>query len=84
MTTVHSIQVVDDERVVMVGHDTPLDWIVTPDEVIETHTGYPTPGGVDWGAVQPDQLDGIPFLKDVRSGRGGQGNEGQEIIERTA
>ena len=89
VTTVHSIQVVDDERVAMVGHDTPLDWIITPDEVIETRTRYPTPGGVDWDAVQPDQLDGIPFLKGIRSKREGQviegqGIEGQSIVERTA
>lgn len=69
VTTVHSIQVVDDERVVMVDHDTPLDWIITPDEAIETRTRYPTPGGVEWDAVQPDQFDGIPFLKEMRSQR---------------
>ena len=51
----------------MVGHDTPLDWIVTPDEVIETRTSYPRPGGVDWSSVQPDQLAGIPFLGALRA-----------------
>lgn len=67
VTTVHGSQVVDDGRVAMVAHDTPLDWIITPDEVIETRTGYPRPGGVDWPSVQPDQLAGIPFLGDLRA-----------------
>ena len=67
VTTVHGSQVVGDERVAMVGHDTPLDWIITPDAVIETHTAYSRPGGVDWPSVQPDQLEGIPFLSDLRS-----------------
>ena len=67
VTTVHDSQIVDDERVAMVGHDTPLDWIITPDEAIETRTTYRRPGGVDWRSVQPDQLEGIPFLNDLRA-----------------
>ncbi len=67
VTTVHGSQVVGDDRVTMVGHDTPLDWIITPDEVIETRTAHPRPGGVDWPSVQPDQLEAIPFLGDLRA-----------------
>ena len=50
----------------MQRHDSPLDWIVTPDEVIETKTPYPQPGGIDWDAVQPDQYDSIPALRTLR------------------
>ena len=67
ITTVHPLQVVDDERVLMVAHDSPLDWIITPDEVIETRTQYPQPTGVNWDAVQPDQFRDIPFLVELRS-----------------
>ena len=67
VTTVHSTQVVDNERVVMVNHDTPLDWVITPDEAIETQTEYPDPQGIDWEAVQPDQYDNIPFLRALRA-----------------
>jgi 5-formyltetrahydrofolate cyclo-ligase len=66
VTTVHSLQVVDDERVIMVAHDTPLDWVITPDEAIETHTRYSDPQGIDWESVQPDQYDNIPFLRALR------------------
>jgi hypothetical protein len=32
-------------------HDWPLDWIVTRDRVIETHTQFPRPTGLDWAAL---------------------------------
>jgi 5-formyltetrahydrofolate cyclo-ligase len=66
VTTVHPIQVVDDDRVPMQRHDSALDWIITPDEVIETHTPYPQPAGIDWDAVQPDQYEAIPALRMLR------------------
>jgi 5-formyltetrahydrofolate cyclo-ligase len=66
VTTVHAIQIVDDERVPMAAHDSALDWIITPDEVIETHTPYPQPRGVDWDVVRPDQYRDIPFLVQLR------------------
>ncbi len=66
VTTVHALQVVNDERIVMVAHDSALHWIITPDEVIETRTPYPQPRGVDWDAVQPDQYQNIPFLISLR------------------
>ncbi len=66
VTTVHPIQIVDDERIVMVAHDSALNWIITPDEVIETKTRYAQPDGVYWEAVQPDQFQNIPFLEDLK------------------
>jgi 5-formyltetrahydrofolate cyclo-ligase len=66
LTTVHGLQVVDDRRVLMIAHDSPLDWIITPDEVIETRTTYPQPHGVDWESVQADQYRDIPFLVELR------------------
>ncbi len=66
VTTVHDLQVVADDRIVMLGHDQPLDWIATPTELIETRTAYPDPTGVAWDHVQADQFAGIPFLADLR------------------
>ena len=65
-TTVHSSQLVPDERVVMVAHDNPLDFIATELELVETRTAYPRPTGVAWDAVQPDQYRDIPFLEELR------------------
>jgi len=70
-TTVHALQVVEDARLPMQRHDSALDWIITPDAVIETHTPYPQPSGIDWDAVQPDQYAAIPALKALRATRGG-------------
>lgn len=65
-TTVHSSQVVDDARVVMVAHDSALHWIATEAGLIETRTEFPQPTGVDWDKVQPDQYRDIPFLETLR------------------
>jgi 5-formyltetrahydrofolate cyclo-ligase len=67
VTTVHSLQVKEDERVIMVAHDTPLDWIITPDEVIETQTILAQPEGVNWDTIQSDQYENIPFLLTLKS-----------------
>ena len=65
-TTVHSTQVVPDADVVMESHDTPLDYIATPDSLIETKTTIPRPGKLDWNAVREVQYRDIPFLRDLR------------------
>ncbi|TBW37363.1 5-formyltetrahydrofolate cyclo-ligase [Siculibacillus lacustris] len=65
-TTVHDLQIVHDSRLTMLGHDQPLDFVATPSELIVTETAYPTPTGVAWEAVQPDQYAGIPFLTALR------------------
>ncbi|WP_018633734.1 5-formyltetrahydrofolate cyclo-ligase [Neomegalonema perideroedes] len=67
VTTVHSSQVVDNPRIVMLPHDSALNWIFTELEAIETHSPYPQPKGVSWDAVQPDQLEDIPFLKRLKA-----------------
>ncbi|MFL5805294.1 MAG: 5-formyltetrahydrofolate cyclo-ligase [Roseiflexaceae bacterium] len=66
VTTVHPLQIVDGPRLPMLPHDSALDWIVTPDEAIETRTPYPQPAGLDWDAVLPDQIDAIPVLRHLR------------------
>jgi 5-formyltetrahydrofolate cyclo-ligase len=66
VTTVHPLQIVGNDRVIMVEHDSALHWIITPDEVIETRTPYPQPTGVNWEEVQADQYENIPFLKELK------------------
>ncbi len=67
VTTVHPLQIVDGPQLPMLPHDSALDWIVTPDEVIETRTPYPQPTGLDWDAVLPDQIEAIPVLRQLRN-----------------
>lgn len=65
-TTVHSSQVVDDARLPMMSHDSPLDFIATEAELVVTGTNLDQPRGVDWERVQPDQYRNIPFLAALR------------------
>lgn len=66
-TTVHSLQLVPDEAMVMQEHDSPLDFVATESELIVTGNTTPRPKGVSWDHVQPDQYENIPFLKELRS-----------------
>jgi 5-formyltetrahydrofolate cyclo-ligase len=66
-TTVHSSQVVADDRLPMLAHDSALDWIATEGELIETKAAFAKPEGVYWDAVQPDQVRNIPFLAELRA-----------------
>lgn len=64
VTTVHPAQIVPAIRVER--HDLSLDYIVTPDEVIETRTPYPKPQGIDWSLVSDDDLKAMPVLARLR------------------
>jgi len=65
-TTVHSLQLVPDELVVIESHDSPLDFIATEAELIETRNTMPRPAGVSWEKVRQDQFETIPFLASLR------------------
>jgi 5-formyltetrahydrofolate cyclo-ligase len=66
VTTVHPLQIVEEERLPMQAHDWALNWIVTPEEVIETNTTYSRPAGVDWDSIRPEQFKKIPILRKLR------------------
>ena len=66
VTTVHSLQVVENSRLPMQAHDWALNWIVTADEIIETNTTYPRPIGLNWDSIRPEQLEQIPILRKLR------------------
>jgi 5-formyltetrahydrofolate cyclo-ligase len=79
VTTVHDLQVIKEELPVL-PHDIPVDYIVTPTAVIETHTTLPRPKGIYWEYLNQEKLDAIPYLKPfspplrggVPEGRGGE------------
>jgi 5-formyltetrahydrofolate cyclo-ligase len=66
VTTVHPLMIVPDEVLPLQAHDTFLNWIVTPDEVIEVKGVGQQPFGIDWDKIQPDQYETIPILKKLR------------------
>lgn len=61
VTTVHQIQIVDDD-IPVEPHDIPLDYIVTPDEVIRTDTVYRRPEGIIPEMITDKYREGIPCL----------------------
>ncbi|MFP1631014.1 5-formyltetrahydrofolate cyclo-ligase [Zhengella sp. ZM62] len=66
-TTVHSSQLVPDDKVFMMAHDSPLDFVATEAELIVTGNKAPRPSGVAWDFVQEDQFEQIPFLRALRA-----------------
>jgi 5-formyltetrahydrofolate cyclo-ligase len=60
-TTVHAVQLVDDE-LPETEHDFRVDLIVTPDAVIRTPGGN-RPPGVLWDHLDPEKVEAIPVLQ---------------------
>ncbi len=65
LTTVHPLQIVD-ERLPMRGHDIPVDFVVTPDQVIAAPSLHPRPRGVIWEILHEDKIQSIPLLRKGR------------------
>lgn len=61
VTTVHPIQIVEDD-IPKEEHDIPVDFIVTPDEVIETDTRYSRPEGIIPEILSKEYSESIPCL----------------------
>lgn len=62
LTTVHSLQVAS-ERITMLPHDLPVDFLVTPTEVIATRPAHPRPRGIYWDLLRPLKINAIPLLR---------------------
>ncbi|RYB01502.1 5-formyltetrahydrofolate cyclo-ligase [Lichenibacterium ramalinae] len=65
-TTVHSSQVVPEDRIPMQAHDSALHAIATEADLIRVDGAARQPAGVDWDQVKPDQFASIPFLSALR------------------
>jgi 5-formyltetrahydrofolate cyclo-ligase len=65
LTTVHPLQVID-ERIPMRSHDTPVDFLVTPDQVIAAPSLHPRPRGVLWELLAEERIMAIPVLRKGR------------------
>ncbi|MFA7496493.1 MAG: 5-formyltetrahydrofolate cyclo-ligase [Acidithiobacillus sp.] len=66
VTTVHSLQIIADDKLGMMPHDYPLDWIFSESDTLKTNTIYKKPLGIEWDNIQDDQYRDIPFLKSLR------------------
>ena len=64
VTTVHPLQIVDE--VPMSEHDVPVDFIVTPNRIIETTHAHPKPPGIIWKLLPSDVFKRMPILAELR------------------
>ena len=62
LTTVHPLQIIE-ERLPMRGHDIPVDFVITPDQVIAAPSLHPRPRGVIWEILQESKILSIPVLR---------------------
>lgn len=62
VTTVHEAQVVEPGEIPMTDHDVPLDWIVTPERVLECEGPYRRPAGIRWEDLTEEKIETIPLL----------------------
>jgi len=67
VTTVHDLQIVPDGRIPMTDHDVPVDYIVTPDEIIATGHPRTRPSGIIWRELDEARLSSIPILQRLRA-----------------
>jgi 5-formyltetrahydrofolate cyclo-ligase len=62
VTTIHPLQIVT-EKVAMLAHDIPLDFLVTPFEVVATRPAFPRPRGIYWDLLKAARIEAIPSLR---------------------
>jgi 5-formyltetrahydrofolate cyclo-ligase len=67
LTTVHPMQVLE-EDLPWTHHDVPLDFLVTPDEVVLCASGRPRPAGIYWDDLDEAKIAQIPVLQQLRQG----------------
>lgn len=62
VTTVHPLQITPERWDVMV-HDIPVDFIITPEEILRTHHTFAKPEGIYWQILKKEMKESIPVLR---------------------
>src|SRR5262249_50002242 len=62
LTTVHPLQITK-EKIALKPHDIPVDFIVTPDDIIECKTKLARPKGIYREYLDEGKIAAIPLLK---------------------
>ena len=65
VTTIHPLQLIL-TKIPMFPHDVPVDFIITPKDVIATRSVYPRPRGIYWDQLHPRHLTTVPLLRKRR------------------
>ena len=67
LTTIHPMQLLA-EDLPRTDHDVPLDYAVTPDEIIHCNGQLPHPRGIYWQDLEEKKIAAIPLLQKLREG----------------
>jgi 5-formyltetrahydrofolate cyclo-ligase len=74
VTTVHEIQVQPAGAIPLTGHDVPIDFVVTPERVIDARArpgALPRPDtGIGWDELTEEKIAAIPLLRALRTAQG--------------
>ena len=62
MSTIHPLQLMV-SKIPMLPHDVPVDFIVTPKDIIATRSMYPRPRGIYWDLLREMNINAIPILR---------------------
>ena len=63
VTTVHELQVCAAGTIPLTGHDVPVDFVVTPERVIDCRRDEPRPAvGICWEDLTEEKIAAIPLL----------------------
>jgi len=70
ITTVHEIQLYPAGTIPLTGHDVQVDFIITPDRVIDCRPGHGprTAAGICWDDLTEEKIAAIPLLTALRPG----------------
>jgi 5-formyltetrahydrofolate cyclo-ligase len=68
VTTVHELQVAEPGTIPVTGHDVLVDYIVTPERVIDCRAGRGPRGApaIDWADLTEEKIAAIPLLSTLR------------------
>jgi 5-formyltetrahydrofolate cyclo-ligase len=71
VTTVHELQLRPAGEIPVTGHDVPVDFIITPERVIDCRSGHrPRPAsGICWADLTEEKIAAIPLLAAQRAGQ---------------
>ncbi|HEY7325974.1 MAG TPA: 5-formyltetrahydrofolate cyclo-ligase [Streptosporangiaceae bacterium] len=71
VTTVHELQVRPAGAIPLTGHDVPVDFIVTPERIIDCRAAHGPrgPAGICWDDLTEEKIEAIPLLLARRAGR---------------
>jgi 5-formyltetrahydrofolate cyclo-ligase len=72
VTTVHELQVVPAGAIPVTGHDVPVDYVVTPERVIDcrSRAGPRPEAGIRWEDLTGEKIAAIPMLAALRRRQG--------------